>query len=102
VSTDLTGLTIHEAHALLKSRQVSSVELTRAYLDRIRRVEPKVKAFVTVTDKLALEQAEAADRRIAAADILVDMAHIAGLVAGGAHPSPRSARPGLSTTRTRR
>ncbi len=62
---NLTDLTIHEAHKLLKSRQLSSVELTRAYLERISRVDSEVHAFVTVTDKLALKQAEAADRRLA-------------------------------------
>jgi len=50
---------------LLRSRQLSSVELTRAYLKRISMVDPEVKAFVTVTDELALEQAEEADRRLA-------------------------------------
>ena len=43
--------TIHEAHELLKNKKLSSVELTKAYLERIRQVEPKVQAFVTVTDK---------------------------------------------------
>jgi len=66
--SDLAALTIHEANALLKSRQVASLELTRAYLDRIQHVEAKIKAFVTITDQLALRQAEAADRRIAAGD----------------------------------
>jgi len=58
---NLTELTIHEAHKLLKSRQLSSVELTRAYLERISRVESEIHAFVTVTDELALKQAEVAD-----------------------------------------
>ena len=62
-------LTIHEAHNLLKTRQLSSVELTKAILERIRQVEPKVHALVTVTDKLALKQAQRADELIAAGDI---------------------------------
>jgi aspartyl-tRNA(Asn)/glutamyl-tRNA(Gln) amidotransferase subunit A len=61
-----TNLTIHEAHELLKSRQLSSVELTKAYLERIQQLEPKVHALVTVTDKLALEQAQKADESLAA------------------------------------
>ena len=61
-----TNLTIHEAYNLLKSKQLSSVELTRAYLERIQQLEPKVHAFVTVTDKLALEQAGRADKLLAA------------------------------------
>jgi aspartyl-tRNA(Asn)/glutamyl-tRNA(Gln) amidotransferase subunit A len=62
-------LTIHEAHELLKAKKLSSVELTKACLKRTKEVEPKVKALVTVTEELALEQAEKADRRIAASDI---------------------------------
>ena len=59
------SLTVHQARALLDRREVSSVELTRAALDRIAQVEDRVKAFVTVTEDLALRQAEDADRRIA-------------------------------------
>ena len=62
------GITIREARALLDSRQVSAVELTRAVLDRIGDVDDRVRAFVTVTESLAMEQAREADRRIAAGD----------------------------------
>ncbi|MBI4197724.1 MAG: Asp-tRNA(Asn)/Glu-tRNA(Gln) amidotransferase subunit GatA, partial [Chloroflexi bacterium] len=62
----LTSLTIHEARRLLDARQVSAVELTQTFLERIQQVEPRVKAYVTLTPELALEQARAADRRIAA------------------------------------
>ena len=65
---DTVGMTIRQARELLDSCQVSSVELTRASLDRIEQVEGKVKAFVTVTEDLALEQAREADRRIAEGD----------------------------------
>ena len=61
-------LTIHEAHRLLKSKQLSSVELTKACLERIQRVEPKVHALVTITDELALRQAQRADELIASGD----------------------------------
>ncbi len=65
----LNQLTIHEAHQLLKTKQLSSVELTRACLERIRQVEPKVRALVTITDELALKQAQKADELIATGDI---------------------------------
>ncbi len=68
--TELYQLTIHEAGELLRQRKISSVELTQAHLERIRAVEEKVKAFTLVTDDLALEQAHAADRRIANGDTL--------------------------------
>ena len=61
-------LTIHEAHELLKTRRVSSVELTRACLEHTYRVEPKVHALVTVTEQLALSQAQKADTAIAAGE----------------------------------
>ena len=66
----LPALTIHEARSLLDSRQVSSVDLTKAVLERIAQIEDKVKAFVTVTEDLAIEQAERADARIANGDAM--------------------------------
>ena len=62
-------LTIHEAHRLLKVKQLSSVELTKACLERIHQVEPKVRALVTITDELALRQAQKADELIASGDV---------------------------------
>jgi len=52
--------------ALLRSGQVSSVELTRMYLDRLRRYDPRLHAVVTLTDSLALAQAARADSDFAA------------------------------------
>ena len=65
----ITQLTIHEAHGLLKGKKLSSMELTKACLKRIKEVEPRLKALVSVTGELALKQAERADQRIAAGDI---------------------------------
>ncbi|HLC30830.1 MAG TPA: Asp-tRNA(Asn)/Glu-tRNA(Gln) amidotransferase subunit GatA [Dehalococcoidia bacterium] len=62
---NLFDLTIHEATELLRKKELTSVELTRAVLDRIAQVEDRVKAFVTLTPELALEQAGEADRRLA-------------------------------------
>jgi aspartyl-tRNA(Asn)/glutamyl-tRNA(Gln) amidotransferase subunit A len=63
---ELWELTIGEAHQRLMRREISSLELTRGCLARIRQVEDRVKAFVTVTEEVALAQAEQADRRIEA------------------------------------
>lgn len=63
--TELYKLSIHEAGQLLREKKISSVELTQAHLDRIREVEPQVKAFTLVTDELALQQAKEADKRFA-------------------------------------
>ncbi|MBN1368155.1 MAG: Asp-tRNA(Asn)/Glu-tRNA(Gln) amidotransferase subunit GatA [Dehalococcoidales bacterium] len=65
----LHQLTIHEAHDLLKNKIISSVELTQAVIDRIHQVDAKVKAFVTITEEAALQQAEQADEQIASGKI---------------------------------
>ncbi|MEO7021992.1 MAG: Asp-tRNA(Asn)/Glu-tRNA(Gln) amidotransferase subunit GatA [Ktedonobacteraceae bacterium] len=62
--SELYKMTIDEAGKLLRQGKLSSVELTRAHLERIRAVDDKVKAFLLVTDDLALKQAEEADRRL--------------------------------------
>ena len=61
--TALTELTAHAAAALLEAGEVSSEELTRAHLERIETLDERVKAYMTVTSELALEQARAADAR---------------------------------------
>ena len=74
--TELYRLSITEAGKLLRERKISSVELTRAHLDRIRAVEDKVRAFTLVTDDLALRQAEAADRRFKNGDTVAPLTGI--------------------------
>ncbi len=62
---EYSWFTIQEAHDLLARREVTSVELTRACLDRIDAVEGQVRSFITLTPDVALRQAEAADRMLA-------------------------------------
>ena len=59
-------MTARGARDLLDSGEISSFELTQSFLDRIDAIEPSIKAFVTVTSEVALEQARVADERIAA------------------------------------
>src|SRR6187455_646279 len=65
---DLHEFSLQQAHELLSSRQISSEELTRAYLERIERLDPQIKSYVTVSKDLALEQAREADQRIQAGE----------------------------------
>ncbi len=62
---ELYELTIDTAHKLLKKREISSRELTRAVFDRIDAVEGKIDAFVTLSEELAMQQAEQADTALA-------------------------------------
>src|SRR5579884_2420777 len=54
-------MTISEAAAKLRAREVSSVELARESLRAIHREQPRLNAFITITEDLALEQARRAD-----------------------------------------
>src|SRR4029077_6168924 len=49
---------------LIRTKQVSSVELTQMYLARIKRLNPKLLCVVTVTEDLAMRQAREADKEI--------------------------------------
>ena len=59
-------LTIKQMSEKLQSREISSVELTQHYLDRIEKLDPELNAYITVTPELAIEMAKAADAQIAA------------------------------------
>ncbi len=61
----LHALTLARAHEMLRAKEISAVELTRAVLDRIAAVEPRVRAFITITADAALAAAAAADAAIA-------------------------------------
>jgi aspartyl-tRNA(Asn)/glutamyl-tRNA(Gln) amidotransferase subunit A len=67
--TGLTGLTAHEAQALLSSGAVSSVELTEAVLARVDQVEPQIHSYITVTRERAFEAAVAADEARSAGNV---------------------------------
>ncbi len=61
MSPELQTLTIADIEKKLASGETSSVELTKAYLERIEALEPRIGAFITVLQDDALTQAEAAD-----------------------------------------
>jgi len=63
---DLVFKSGQELAALIKARQVSAVDVVRAYLARIDALNPKVNAYITVTADQALARARQADREIAA------------------------------------
>jgi aspartyl-tRNA(Asn)/glutamyl-tRNA(Gln) amidotransferase subunit A len=56
---------ISELHELLIHKDVSSTELTKAYIGRIHTVDPKLQAYLTVLEDQALAQAAEVDRKIA-------------------------------------
>lgn len=60
---NLTDLTLVQSLNVLRSGEVSSRELTQAFLERIDALEPTLHAFITLTPELALKQADQADQQ---------------------------------------
>ncbi|MBC8356106.1 MAG: amidase [Planctomycetes bacterium] len=61
----LAFLSVNELGSLIRTKQISSVELTKLYLDRLHRFDERLKCVVTFTDELALRQAKKADDELA-------------------------------------
>ncbi len=59
---------IREIHQQLVKKERSATEIATEALDRINNLEPKLKAFLTVTPEVALEQAKAVDAKIASGE----------------------------------
>ena len=63
---DPTQLTIRAALDAMRAGDLSALELTDAHLQRIQRLDPEIRAYLTVTPELARQQARAADHARAA------------------------------------
>lgn len=74
--SDLTRLTAAQLADKLSSGEVSSVEATKAHLDRIAAVDGAVHAFLHVSESAALEAAAGIDRRRAAGEALGPVAGV--------------------------
>ena len=61
---ELLDLTITQLHEGFKKKQFTSVEVTKDYLDRIKKEDKKIDAYLSVTEDLAMAQAEKADKII--------------------------------------
>lgn len=73
---ELYELTVHEMGQLLKSKKVSTVELTKSVLDRIERLEPKLGSYITITGELALKRAEEIQRKLDGGETVSPLAGI--------------------------
>lgn len=58
---ELAFYSIAELSSLIRSRQITSEELTKLFLERLKTYDPELKAVITLTEELALEQARRAD-----------------------------------------
>ena len=73
---DITNLTVHELVEKLKNKELTSVEITKAYTDRIKEKESDVQAFVTTLEDDAMKKAEEIDSKRAAGKENSDFAGI--------------------------
>ncbi|MFC1562074.1 amidase [candidate division KSB1 bacterium] len=63
---ELAFLPVTHLSALIKTRKITSTDLTQLYLSRLNKYDPELKCVVTYTEKLAVTQAKIADDEIAA------------------------------------
>lgn len=61
---DLAFCTVTQLAELVRTRKVSSMDLTKMYLERLKKYGPKLLCVITLTEELALQQAEQADLEI--------------------------------------
>jgi aspartyl-tRNA(Asn)/glutamyl-tRNA(Gln) amidotransferase subunit A len=61
---DLEGLTIGEIAPLIRKKQISPLELTRLYFDRIKKLNPSLNAYLAITEDDAVAAARRAEREI--------------------------------------
>ena len=61
---DIQNHTISDLSKLLHSKEISSVDLTKFYLDRVDQYQEKINCYITICPELALQQAHNADQRI--------------------------------------
>jgi Asp-tRNA(Asn)/Glu-tRNA(Gln) amidotransferase A subunit family amidase len=66
LSEDILFLSVTELGKRIRARKLSPVELTESYLNRSRTIGSKLNAYATLTPELALQQAHAAEKDIAA------------------------------------
>jgi len=73
---ELYNLTAHELSDMIKNKEISAVELTKAQLDRIEKVDQKVESYITVCHDEALKKAEEIQKKIDSGEINSPLAGI--------------------------
>src|SRR5215469_783567 len=107
-SDELCYLDLVEVGRRVQARQLSSAEVTQAVLDRIARLDPRLKAYATLTPDLALAQAREADREISRGALrgplhgvpiaVKDLCHTKGIPTAAGMPIHKEYRPDRDAT----
>ena len=61
----LAFYTVAQLSSLIKNKKITSLTLTKFYIDRIKKYDPQLKAVISLTEELAIKQATKADNEIA-------------------------------------
>lgn len=61
-------MNLTELRKKLDGKEISSVEITKEYIEKSKKLNPELGAYITICEDTALSQAEAADKRIAAGE----------------------------------
>jgi aspartyl-tRNA(Asn)/glutamyl-tRNA(Gln) amidotransferase subunit A len=72
----LHQLTIHQLHALLVKKEVTSKEATETLYRRIRETDGRIRAYLLLTEEEAFRQADQVDRKIAKGEEIGDLSGI--------------------------
>lgn len=107
-SDELCYLDLVEAGRRIQARQLSSLEVTQAMLDRIARFDPRFKCYARPTPELALAQARQADSEIARGTLrgplqgvpiaVKDLCHTKGIATAAGMPIHKDYRPTRDAT----
>ena len=73
---NITELTVHELLEKLKNKELTSAEITKAYVDRINEKEKDVQAFITPLTDEAIKKAEEIDKKIESGESKAELAGI--------------------------
>lgn len=71
---DFTLLSIQQIRQLLLDKKATATQITQFYLDRVKSIDPKIKAFITITAKEALDQAAKIDTKVAKGETIGQLA----------------------------
>ena len=63
---DLAFYSVRDLAELIRTRQITSTELTKFYLERLKKYDPRLFCVISLTEDLALKQAQQADEELAA------------------------------------
>ena len=73
---DITELTVHELQDKLENKEITVTDITKAYIENIKKKEEKIGAFVTILEDEALKNAEEIQNKIESGEIKNSLAGI--------------------------